>query len=511
MNAPIASILLSLSCLQAQGPLAVHPCGGGLGAPLSFAITGGKASAQVAFITGARRATVPLTWLDPGETRTLGVGLDFPGLLFFLPLDGKGELRFGTTFPNDPGLAGLATLHQVASFPGTGRVLDDISGVAVVPLEFPGIWRQPPNKMTVPRLSATGIDLGDGRYMIVGGGTGTILWQKATDTTDVFDSAKRSFAAGPAMTAKRAAHTQTRLGDGRYLIAGGVDDNNVPQASCEVFDPKTMKFTAVKPMATKRTLHTAALLPDGRVLVACGTPVMTDASSAIFGSLNTTEIYDPGKDTWVAGPTLGSFRMGHGMVDLGSGRYLIAGGLSWTTIFGNKVPSTLRTCEILTATSTSVTAATTGSLRTARSLMGMFVLPDGTAMSAGGMTGRFNIFTQFFETAASNVCEVYNPTTRSWTGAQAMPVKAAGAAVVAQRDGRFAVVGGGSNTIYWPHANQESQVYDPAKKTWSALPKLNTGRMAAVAFELQACGLAAFGGGTGNSAAAVDTWEMVVR
>ncbi len=72
------------------------------------------------------------------------------------------------------------------------------------------------------------------------------------------------------MTARRAAHTATLLGNGKVLIAGGFVGDGGSQSSAEVFDPTTKTFASAENMTTKRAGHTATLLPNGKVLISGG-------------------------------------------------------------------------------------------------------------------------------------------------------------------------------------------------------------------------------------------------
>src|SRR6266581_7357870 len=77
------------------------------------------------------------------------------------------------------------------------------------------------------------------------------------------------------MTVPRAAHSSTRLADGRVLIAGGCTDDGCNlccdgTATAEIFDPATGNFRRTGSMRLSRDDHRAVLLPDGRVLVAGG-------------------------------------------------------------------------------------------------------------------------------------------------------------------------------------------------------------------------------------------------
>lgn len=79
----------------------------------------------------------------------------------------------------------------------------------------------------------------------------------------------------PVLATARSSHTQTTLIDGRVLITGGRTgatgtDPGAPVASVELFDPVTGAVSAGPAMSTARAAHTATRLPDGRVVVAGG-------------------------------------------------------------------------------------------------------------------------------------------------------------------------------------------------------------------------------------------------
>jgi len=118
----------------------------------------------------------------------------------------------------------------------------------------------------------------------------------------------------------RASHTATHLNDGRVLVAGGMDSNGNPLASCELYNPTTGTWTAtVGTLNHARLLHTATLLNDGRVLVAGG-------FNWESGLQTICEIYDPIRDVWDNATSLNDARIWNSATLLKDGRVLVAGG-----------------------------------------------------------------------------------------------------------------------------------------------------------------------------------------
>jgi hypothetical protein len=62
--------------------------------------------------------------------------------------------------------------------------------------------------------------------------------------------------------------TATRLANGKVLVVGGWNGNELNSA--ELYDPATGMWRVTGSLNTPRYLHTATLLPNGKVLVAGG-------------------------------------------------------------------------------------------------------------------------------------------------------------------------------------------------------------------------------------------------
>jgi hypothetical protein len=146
------------------------------------------------------------------------------------------------------------------------------------------------------------------------GARGALLVGPHTPSAQRYDPAARSWRSAGQPASARAAHTATRLLDGRVLIVGGYANPSV-----ELYDPSSDAFSFAGATQTPHFGHTATLLADGRVVVVGGV-----ASGAAGG----TEIYNPTWGTWVPGPGTGETRSAHQTELLADGRLLAFGGIA---------------------------------------------------------------------------------------------------------------------------------------------------------------------------------------
>ena len=87
------------------------------------------------------------------------------------------------------------------------------------------------------------------------------------------------------MSTARRIHTATMLSDGRVLVTGGYS-GSVLLTGAEIYNPVLGTWSLTDSMSTARVRHTATLLSDGRVLVVGGVSSSSHLASA--------EIYSPG-------------------------------------------------------------------------------------------------------------------------------------------------------------------------------------------------------------------------
>jgi N-acetylneuraminic acid mutarotase len=247
----------------------------------------------------------------------------------------------------------------------------------------------------------------------------------------------------------RYGHTATLLGNGKVLIAGGLDSALAPFSvtdSAELYDPATGTWSGTGNLNTGRIGHTATLLPNGKVLVSGGRDRI---APPFFGLIGSAELYDPATGTWSSTGKFNTSRSGHTATLLANGQVLVAGGVTTDYIL-------LDNAELYDP-ATGMWSLT-GNLRTARSLHQATLLPSGKVLVAGGYIYR----EPYFLSSA----EIYDPVTGSWSSAEnlnrAWPSTATllpnGEVLVAEWDG--------------------AELYDPATGIWNVTGTLNTSREA---------------------------------
>ena len=175
----------------------------------------------------------------------------------------------------------------------------------------------PTGAMTVPRESHTASLLGDGRVLVTGGHRGRRAAAEIFAGTEIYDPATGTFAASGNMTVKRHKHEAVVLAGGRVLILGGSDERDSQGAyrNAEIYDPAKRSFAAISNMnaARYKLQGTAVLLDSGKVLVA--------------GGSTRAEVFDPRTSTFsFASGEMGEKRLFATATLLKSGEVLIVGG-----------------------------------------------------------------------------------------------------------------------------------------------------------------------------------------
>ncbi|MCU0825037.1 MAG: kelch-like protein [Leptospira sp.] len=144
-----------------------------------------------------------------------------------------------------------------------------------------------------------------------------------------------AFRSGPLMLLPKRSCVGLELDDGRRIVLGGrsrggspefVIDGNRTLSRMEIYDPLNRVFENGIDMLYRRQEFDAVKLRDGRVLVSGGFGGVRFHPDNLM--LNSTEIFDPNTNTWSQGPNLHFARMQHKMTVLTNGDVLVVGGIT---------------------------------------------------------------------------------------------------------------------------------------------------------------------------------------
>jgi WD40 repeat protein len=274
------------------------------------------------------------------------------------------------------------------------------------------------------------------------------------------------------MNAERAAHTATRLSDGKVLIAGGFREEGTSEiaiASAEIFDPGTNTFTPIGDMNEPRNGHTATLLPDGDVLLAGGWNQQ--------GRTATAEIYDPQTGSFEYTRSLMAPRQGMTATLLTNGQVLIAGGDSAR----NRPQLTAELYDPATRTFTPA-----GTLNHGRMAHTTTLLNDGRVLLVGGSSRNDEVLAS---------AEIYDPETGQFTPTSDANIVRYKHTAVRLEDGNVLILGG-SNDKDWTGKYNSAEIYDVRARTFTEISDMNQERFKlAEAAVLLANGNVLIGGG----------------
>ncbi len=226
------------------------------------------------------------------------------------------------------------------------------------------------------------------------------------------------------------------LPNGKVLRAGGyIGDNTNTKTTC-LFDPATNLWATAAPMSETRMGPTTTLLPNGKVLVAGGTS-------------GRPELYDPASNTWAfAAQSPVNFWTASATL-LPNGKVLFVPDLAY-----NFDKSERNASLYDPATDTWALAGTTSTDRVHHTAT---LLANGTVLVVGG--GRYS--SDPLLTTGTNVAELYDPATNSWSLAPALVLGTrAGHTATLLRNGSVLVVGGAEISGFSQPPRAEAALYE---------------------------------------------------
>ncbi len=436
-------------------------------------------SAFAAILLSPGPGPLPLFVLNPGDPRALALGAigltSLPGHAGPLP---PPYTRFAPPPIAVPTLGARAVLYaqgltiDAALSPRFNRISQP-APIAFAPAR--SSWNRGAALLT-PRSFFPVVFDRLGRPVVAGGGQGAIFAQVATRLAEVYDPVAGAFVPNAFdMTTERSLHTATRLQNGKWLLAGGVDVQNDPTDAAEIYDPTTDAFTAVGRMAVKRMGHTATLLTDGRVLIAGGINVVsTDIATTINSTQATTEYFTLDSTgcngTFAPGPNMTRPRAGHVVQPLGDGRLHFLGGVGYTVLIIFRVPAIWTETEFFSGTS----FISGPSMPTPRAIFALTQIgtnPD-RYLAAGGLS---DLLANGAPTAAADVYTASPNAPGAWTRAGNM-AQPRGMQAAVRFGNQVLQFGGLQGDLSAPFALASTEVYDVAGGAWSVGPALSVER-----------------------------------
>jgi hypothetical protein len=266
--------------------------------------------------------------------------------------------------------------------PDSAELYDPVSGKWIVT-----------GSLVKPRVMHTATLLPNGKVLVVGGDTSPAPPDFGRgNTAELYDPATEAWTLTGSMATTRSWHAATLLQDGRVLVVGGFNSENVKTA--ELYDPATGMWMPTGDLNVARYGHTATLLSDGSVLIAKGS---NDGDLA--STLSSAELYDPTSGTWnlIDDPTRYA-SVFHTATLLSNGKVLFTGGYPGNEGQGN--PTTLTLSEFFDPVSG--TWEIVGNLNQARDGHTATLLPDGEILITGGFNWnvrRFADGAELYDTA----------------------------------------------------------------------------------------------------------------
>jgi hypothetical protein len=256
--------------------------------------------------------------------------------------------------------------------------------------------------------------------------------------------------------------------NGTVLIAGGFDNDGIPQSAAELYDParRTFRPTANK-MTTTRAWQTATFLAPNLVSALKGQILITGGyavnSVGALRPLNTAELFNPATNKFTAIPHhMNEARGRHGAILLGNGKVLIFGGFGFPALFLADAEIFDPATETFTPTNSVSCPAAKPSVTSPPGCMvdtaygqTPILLSNGQVMITGGFT---NV----------RAAELFDPESKTFTASPAIPLASRrglsagqdGYTATMLADGKHVLVAGG---VAWLAIQQSAELFDASR------------------------------------------------
>ena len=290
------------------------------------------------------------------------------------------------------------------------------------------IWTGLPNMQNV-RFSSATVVLNDGRVLVTGGLSGSMVLNSAEIYDPVTNTWKLS---SSVMKTARYQHRATKLQNGRILIVGGCSSYGCGSGArqAELYDPATDSFSTSGSLNWNTTALTSNLLKNGAVLITGGT--------------TTAEIYNPKTGKWLFGGNLSTNRVFHAATALSNGKVLVTGG-------SDSYGALLKTAEVFDPTTRTWTSV--GNMSVVREQHATIPVPGGRVLIAGGMSVLRDMY------VVLNTTELFDSSTGKFTPMAPMMNERVDFGLVVLPSGHALAVGGDYYVIEHGFYPGDAEIY----------------------------------------------------
>lgn len=441
--------------------------GSGLGQPLTINMTG-PANESYFLVMSLTTGPTVTPWI------TLDVGFDLLNISALIPgfygyFNGSGEKVINLFSPTDPSFDGLNLNFQNCLLMNLNTPILDKSNLYRVTFQLQNSFTYTLNDAPTAIAAAGTALLNDGTILYAGGVAQAGGPEYVSNAMMVYQPNLEAFEYLPCtLPAARTDLKAITLNNGKVLLLGGLDVNNATAGSAWLYDHTTKTVSNVGTsgkMAKNRQFFEAVLLNDGRVLILGGSTDVTTEITMYENLEKTTEIYDPVSNTLTNGPNMSVPRGGFTATKLNNGKVLVAGGVSYTTLLGLKIPNIQDSAQIYTPNAGIGSFGGNKTMKMTRGAHAAQLLPNGNVLLISGGTGTFINYT------LTNACELYTTsgnfvTTGSMLKGRIMPAKAM------LQNGKLIAMGGGTGTLTNYDIEATCEFYTPSTGTWTAAPTL---------------------------------------
>jgi N-acetylneuraminic acid mutarotase len=394
-----------------------------------------------------------------------------------------------TWLRNNIGNAGQAKLQKLSRAGSPPCKLTFTLVIVVLALSAAGARAKPDaawnvtGSMSIGRFSFAATVLQNGKVLVAGG---VPPGGSATSSVDLYDPATRIFTPTGNMHKARFGFSATRLQNGKVLVAGGGTDTEAATATAEIYDPTTGTWSITGSMKEGRQIQSAVLLGDGSVLVTGGNIARTPCADVCVTTILESELYSPSTGQWKVVGEMTIPRSFFTTTLLPSGTALAVGGRVHTGP-GYFDLGCIAFTDLYDPTTRKWSG--TGTMSISREDHSTVLLANGQVLTMGGTTVNFNGVTV-------TSTELYDPTAAAWTTTGSMLQGREMFTATLLQNGQVLAAGGD----YYDGVNggflTECELYDPTVGTWSVTASMNTPRMNAQAVLLRNGQVLVMGGDT---------------